>query len=147
MFWRKISFPFIVTMAVLSSFFHLEAASDEQSCAEIHRWEIKYVDPYRGGNLLRIFVHDPLYPPEFPRVGYWIAFPESRNDPILRGCQEIPGGPYTVALQTEMGKWIVGKAFRVEKLSPDWLTIAFEVLKDADDPSSVVARRIVRIPR
>lgn len=134
-------------MAVLTLPFHLGATSDEPDCAEVHRWTVMYVDPYRGGRLLRIFVHDPRYPPEFPRVGYWIAFPESREDPLLRGCQEIPGGPYTVALRTETGKWITGKAFRVKRLSPDGSTIAFEVLKDADDQFSVIARRIVRLPK
>ncbi|MGH7351037.1 MAG: hypothetical protein ACREJJ_01535 [Candidatus Methylomirabilales bacterium] len=129
----------------------LEAAHAGGACAEVHAWVVTYVESFRG-HLLRIIARDPLSPDNFPRVGYWITFPENwmaKKDhprPIARGCQETPGGPYTVEVQTEKGDWIAGSRLLVNKLSADWRRISFTVLTDPDDPASVVIERVLEIP-
>jgi hypothetical protein len=129
----------------------LEAAHAGGACAEVHAWVVTYVEPFRG-HLLRIIARDPLFPENFPRVGYWITFPENwlaKKDhprPIARGCQETPGGAYTVEVQTESGEWVAGRGLGVNKLSADWRRISFTVLADSDEPSSVITERVVEIP-
>jgi hypothetical protein len=112
---------------------------------------VSYVDPFRG-HLLKIVVRDPMYSGQFPRVGYWITFPEDwvtrRNDstPIVRGCQDTPGSAYTIEIKTEEGTWVSGAKLLVKKLSADWRKISFTVFGDPDDPSSVVTERVIEIP-
>jgi hypothetical protein len=129
----------------------LEGAHAGGACAEVHGWVVTYVEPFRG-HLLRIVARDPLFPDNFPRVGYWITFPEkwmAKKDhprPIARGCQETPGGAYTVEVQTEGGDWVAGRRLGVNKLSADWRRISLTVFADPDDPSSAVTERVVEIP-
>jgi hypothetical protein len=129
----------------------LEATHAGGACAEVHAWVVTYVEPFRG-HLLRIIARDPLFPDNFPRVGYWITSPENwmakkeHPRPVARGCQETPGGAYTVEVQTEGGEWVAGRRLEVNKLSVDWRRISFTVLADPDEPSSVVTERVVEIP-
>lgn len=129
----------------------LEAGHAGGACAEVHAWVVTYVESFRG-HLLRIIARDPLFPDNFPRVGYWITFPENwmakqeHPRPIARGCQETPGGPYTVEVRAEKGDWVAGTRLLVNKLSADWRKISFTVLTDPDDPASVVTEIVVEIP-
>src|SRR3970282_1252189 len=99
----------------------LEAAHAGGACAESHARGGNYVESLRCP-LLRIIARDPLFPDNFPRVGYWITFPENwmaKKDhprPIARGCQETPGGPYTFEVQTEKGDWVAGSRVLVNKI-------------------------------
>lgn len=130
----------------------VDAAKIEEACAEIRDWIVSYVESYRG-HLVRIIVRDPMSSQSFPRVGYWITFPENwvkaprRHDPIARGCQDTEGGSYTVELKTKKGNWVSGSRLVVKKLSADWRKISFTVLSDPNDPSSAVTKRIIEIPK
>ena len=103
----------------------LEETKPAGQCAEIYDWVVTYVESFRG-HLLRIVVRDPRSSEALPLVGYWITFPENwvkaprHPNPIVRGCQDTPGGPYTVEVQTEKGDWVAGSRLLVKKLSPDW---------------------------
>jgi len=129
----------------------LEETKPAGPCAEIYDWVVTYVESFRG-HLLRIIVRDPRSSQALPLVGYWITFPEDwvkaprHPDPVVRACQDTPGGPYTVEVQTEKGDWVAGSRLLVKKLSPDWRRISFTVLTDPDDPSSIVTERVVEIP-
>lgn len=124
----------------------------EGECAEVRDWIVTYAESYRG-HLVRIIVRDPMTSDRFPRVGYWITFQDNwvkaprRHDPIVRGCQEFEGGPYTVELKNKKGNWVSGSRLVVKKLSADWRKISFTVLSNPDDPSSAVTERIIQIPK
>lgn len=130
----------------------VEAATAAGQCAAVYDWVVTYVEPYRG-HLLRIIVRDPMSSEYFPLVGYWITTPENwvkaprHLNAIVRGCQETPGGSYTVEVQTEEGTWVSGRGLRVRKLSTDWHRISITILADPDEPSSVIIERIIEIPK
>ncbi|MFQ5658023.1 MAG: hypothetical protein ACE5G5_10810 [Candidatus Methylomirabilales bacterium] len=129
-----------------------DARDAKGECAEIREWIVTYVEPYRG-RLVRIIVRDPMSSQSFPRVGYWITFPENwvkaprRHDPIVRGCQDMEGDSYTVELKSKSGNWVSGSRLVVKKLSPGWRKISFTILSDPNDPSSAVVERIIEIPK